>query len=142
VDEQGDDLFHEPAACARTHVETSVAPGAWIMNSPCSGAILTTNSSLFSLEIMFMVLCHEHYRIDPPSVLRCCRSNTFLLFTPILTEPAGGELDADYIISSVTRLPKRISFVQGWVEASDLKRRNATLLAGNKSTIWRAIGYC
>ncbi len=54
----------------------------------------------------------------------------FLLFTPMLTEAAGGELDADHIVSSVTRLPKRITFIQGRVERIDLQRRTVTLQLG------------
>ena len=32
----------------------------------------------------------------------------YLLFTPMLAEAAGGELDDDHIVSPVTQLPKRI----------------------------------
>ncbi len=56
----------------------------------------------------------------------------FLLFTPMLTEAAGGELDADHIVSSVTRLPKRIQFVQGRVESIDLQRRTVTMQVGQR----------
>ncbi len=54
----------------------------------------------------------------------------FLLFTPMLTEAAGGELDADHIVSSVTRLPKRIAFVQGRVETIDLRHRTVMVQIG------------
>ncbi len=54
----------------------------------------------------------------------------FLLFTPMLTEAAGGELDADHIVSSVTRLPNRISFVQARVEAIDLQHRTVSVQLG------------
>jgi NADH dehydrogenase len=54
----------------------------------------------------------------------------FLLFTPMLTEAAGGELDADHIVSPVSGLPRRIQFIQGQVEALDLHRRSVTLRVG------------
>ncbi len=55
----------------------------------------------------------------------------FLLFTPMLTEAAGGELDPDHIVSPVTGLPKRINYVEGRVEAVDLQRRSVTLQVGH-----------
>ncbi len=58
----------------------------------------------------------------------------FLLFTPMLTEAAGGELDPDHIVSSVTGLPQRISYIEGRVEAIDLQRRSVTLLVGHSET--------
>ncbi len=57
----------------------------------------------------------------------------FLLFTPMLTEAAGGELDADHIVSSVTRLPKRIHFVQGRVEIIDLQHRTVMVQLGQSA---------
>ncbi|MDQ6676929.1 MAG: FAD-dependent oxidoreductase, partial [Acidobacteriota bacterium] len=41
----------------------------------------------------------------------------FLLFTPMLSEAAGGELDPRHIVSSVQKLPHRITFVQGRVDS-------------------------
>ena len=55
----------------------------------------------------------------------------FLLFTPMLTEAAGGELDADHIVSPVSGLPQRISFIQGRVEAIDLEQRRITVAVGH-----------
>lgn len=58
----------------------------------------------------------------------------FLLFTPMLAEAAGGELDPDHIVSSVTGLPKRINYIEGRVEAIDLQRRSVTLEVGEAET--------
>lgn len=57
--------------------------------------------------------------------------NPFLLFTPMLTEAAGGELDTHHIVSPAFHLPKRIRFEQGRVDAVDLKAKRVTLTIGN-----------
>jgi NADH:ubiquinone reductase (H+-translocating) len=56
----------------------------------------------------------------------------YLLFTPMLAEAAGGELDADHIVSPATHLPKRITFVQGQIESIDLQSRSITLRVGHR----------
>jgi NADH dehydrogenase len=55
----------------------------------------------------------------------------FLLFTPMLTEAAGGELDTHHIVSPAIHLPRRIRFEQGRVDAIDLKEKRVTLTVGN-----------
>lgn len=55
----------------------------------------------------------------------------FLLFTPMLTEAAGGELDPDHIVSPITALPKRINYIQGHVEVIALQSRSVTLAVGH-----------
>lgn len=57
--------------------------------------------------------------------------NPFLLFTPMLTEAAGGELDTHHIVSPAVHLPRRIHFEQGRIEAIDLKEKRVTLTIGN-----------
>src|SRR5689334_19759717 len=59
--------------------------------------------------------------------------NPFLLFTPMLTEAAGGELDTDHIVSPAVHLPARIRFEQGRVDAIDLKEKRVTLTIGNRA---------
>ena len=54
-------------------------------------------------------------------------SKNYLLFTPMLTEAAGGELDTQHITSPVRRLPKRIRFVQGEVTGVDLATKTVTV---------------
>src|SRR5438067_2523270 len=60
-------------------------------------------------------------------------SNNYLLFTPMLTEAAGGELDTSHITSPVRRLPKRIRFVQGEVTGIDLASKTVTVKRGSDS---------
>ncbi len=58
-------------------------------------------------------------------------SRNYLLFTPMLTEAAGGELDMRSITSSVRRLPKRIRFVQGEIKSIDLATKTVTVAKGS-----------
>ncbi len=53
--------------------------------------------------------------------------HNFLLFTPMLTEVAGGELDADHITSSPHHLSRRVGFVQGRIEQIDLNQKHVKL---------------
>ena len=53
--------------------------------------------------------------------------NPYLLFTPMLTEAAGGMVDARHIVSSVRELPAGVSFRQGRVQEIDLADRRVTL---------------
>jgi NADH:ubiquinone reductase (H+-translocating) len=53
--------------------------------------------------------------------------NNFLLFTPMLTEVAGGELDARHIVAPPRQLSPRVGFEQGKVMAIDLAKHSVTL---------------
>ena len=53
--------------------------------------------------------------------------NPYLLFTPMLTEAAGGMVDARHIVSPVCELPARLTFRQGRVQEIDLGARRITL---------------
>lgn len=53
--------------------------------------------------------------------------DNFLLFTPMLTEAAGGELDPRHIAVSVRQLPPRVRFVQGVVEQADVQAKTVTV---------------
>ncbi len=57
----------------------------------------------------------------------------YLLYTPMLTEAAGGELDPHHIVSPVHRLPSRVTFLQARVEQVDLRERRVTLRVGDRS---------
>jgi NADH dehydrogenase len=57
--------------------------------------------------------------------------NNFMLFTPMLTEVAGGEVDADHVVSAVRRLSPRVTFVQGRVDGIDLASKRVTLTRGD-----------
>lgn len=56
--------------------------------------------------------------------------NNFLLFTPMLTEVAGGTLDTRHCVAAIRRLSSRIQFEQGRVAAIDLKKRHITVAIG------------
>jgi len=56
--------------------------------------------------------------------------HNYLLFTPMLTEVAGGELDARHIIASPRRLSPRIGFEQATVQSVDLKQKRVTVTRG------------
>lgn len=58
-------------------------------------------------------------------------SRNYLLFTPMLTEAAGGELDMRSITSPVQRLPKRIRFIQGEIKNIDLATKTVTVRLGS-----------
>ena len=57
-------------------------------------------------------------------------TDNYLLFTPMLTEAAGGELDPRHIVSPVRRMNARVSFVQGRITAIDLATRTVQVQAG------------
>jgi NADH:ubiquinone reductase (H+-translocating) len=56
--------------------------------------------------------------------------NNFLLFTPMLTEVVSGQVDVHDIISATRRLSPRVTFLQGHVDAVDVRARRVTLTAG------------
>ncbi len=56
--------------------------------------------------------------------------NNFLLFTPLLTEAAGGQLDTRDVVASVRRLSPHIRFEQGRIESIDVKAKQVTLILG------------
>lgn len=56
--------------------------------------------------------------------------HNFMLFTPMLTEVAGGEVDTRHIVSAVRRLSPRVTFAQGRVDGVDLASKKVTLTVG------------
>ena len=56
--------------------------------------------------------------------------NNFLLFTPMLTEAAGGAVDAPHVVSSVRTLSPRIRFQQGRVDGINAKNKSVTVTLG------------
>jgi NADH dehydrogenase len=56
--------------------------------------------------------------------------HNYLLFTPMLTEVAGGQVDTRHIVAAIRRLSSRITFVEGRVDEVDLRRRRITLIVG------------
>jgi NADH dehydrogenase len=56
--------------------------------------------------------------------------NNFFVFTPMLTEVAGGELDSHHIVSAIRLFSPRINFMQASVKAIDLKNKRVTVTLG------------
>ncbi len=54
----------------------------------------------------------------------------FLLFTPMLTEVAGGELDPRHVVASPRRISPRVDFDQGEVQDIDLASKTVTIKIG------------
>lgn len=62
--------------------------------------------------------------------------NNFMLFTPMLTEVAGGQVDTRHIVSAVRSLSPRVTFMQGRVDGVDLADKRITVtLGGNEDGI-------
>lgn len=57
--------------------------------------------------------------------------NNFHLFTPMLTEVAGGTVDTRHILNPVRRLSPRVTFAQGRVESIDLAHKSVSLTIGD-----------
>ena len=56
--------------------------------------------------------------------------NTYLLFTPMLTEVVGDQIDDRHVVSAIRRLSPRITFEQGRVENVDLAAKRVTVVVG------------
>jgi len=83
-------------------------------------------------------VAQELARLLPPdsdAQITLVDQNDFLLFTPMLTEAAGGQVDTRHIVDSVRRLAPRIGFEQGRVETVDPKARQVTLTVGGSDGI-------
>jgi NADH dehydrogenase len=65
--------------------------------------------------------------------------NNYLLFTPMLTEVAGGELDPQHIVASPRRLSPRINFEQARVEDINLAEKAITVSGPNDENSQRVI---
>ncbi len=58
--------------------------------------------------------------------------NSYMLYTPMLTETAGRSVSAAHVIAPNRTLPKRVEFVQGEVAAIDTRTRKVTLTDGRE----------
>ncbi len=74
-------------------------------------------------------LCRLAGGEDGPEIWLVDRNN-FLLFTPMLTEVAGGELDPRHIVAAPQRLSPRLRFLQGSIQEIDLHSRRVTVQTG------------
>jgi NADH:ubiquinone reductase (H+-translocating) len=59
----------------------------------------------------------------------------YLLFTPMLTQAVGGEVEAHHIIVPVNHLLKRVKFIKGEIEAINPESRSVTINDGESTTI-------
>ncbi len=57
--------------------------------------------------------------------------DNYLLFTPMLTEAAGGELETRHIVSPLRTLEPRVRFVQGCITSVDLPTRSVDVATGS-----------
>ena len=53
-----------------------------------------------------------------------------LLFTPMLTEAAAGEINPRHVVVGVHEFSKRIRFIQGRIDHVDVKTREVTVTIG------------
>jgi NADH:ubiquinone reductase (H+-translocating) len=70
---------------------------------------------------------------DDDAQITLIDQNNFLLFTPMLTEVAGGELDARHIVAAPRRLSSRINFEQGQIQEVDLANKSVTVKIGDEA---------
>src|SRR5579859_4649378 len=59
--------------------------------------------------------------------------NDFSLFTPMLTEVVGGEVNAEEIVASIRSLTPRVTFQQGRITAIDAKAKTVTVSIGDEA---------
>lgn len=59
--------------------------------------------------------------------------NNYSLFTPMLTEVAGGEVDADQIVTAIRSLGPRVTFEQGRIGRVDSGSKTVTFTIGNEA---------
>ena len=60
--------------------------------------------------------------------------DNFLLFTPLLAEAAGGEIDSRHIVHPVDHVSARIQFIEGTVTSIDLVKKTVDVKPGRKGT--------
>jgi len=59
--------------------------------------------------------------------------NNYSLFTPMLTEVAGGEVDADEIVTAIRSLGPRVTFEQGRIGRVDSGSKTVTFTIGDEA---------
>lgn len=88
-----------------------------------------------------VAVTHELVRLlprDEECSVTLVDQNNFFLFTPMLTEVAGGEVDPSSIVAGVRSLSPRVSFRQGQVEKIDAANKSVTISIGGSFGIPRA----
>ena len=69
---------------------------------------------------------------DPSLEVTLVNRENFFLFTPMLHEVAASDLDMTHIVNPIRKLLKRVSFVEGDVEAIDLETRRVVVSHGGE----------
>ena len=60
--------------------------------------------------------------------------DNFLLFTPMLAEAAGGEVDSRHIVHPVDHVSARIQFIEGTVTGIDVRKKTVDVRRGRKGS--------
>ena len=68
-------------------------------------------------------------RLPPGSSITLVDRNPFLLYTPMLTEAAGGAVRPEHIVAPSARL-RRVKFLQAEITGADLRARTVSLSTG------------
>lgn len=82
-----------------------------------------------------MSAAHELCRLLPDAAsgeITLIDADNYLLFTPMLTEAAGGQLDIRHIVSPVRDLSPHIRFIEGRVTGIDLAEGLVTVESGSQ----------
>src|SRR5579862_205002 len=61
--------------------------------------------------------------------------NNFFVFTPMLTEVAGGDLDSRHIVSAIRRFSPRINFIQASVTSIDMPHKRVSIALGRPGEV-------
>ncbi len=69
---------------------------------------------------------------DPGLDVTLVNRENFFLFTPMLHEVAASDLDMTHIVNPIRKLLRRVKFVQGDVEAIDLRARRVVIAHGDE----------
>jgi len=72
----------------------------------------------------------RHVAANPDIEVTLVNRDNYFLFTPMLHEVAGGELDAHNIVNPIRKMLHRVRFFCGEVHAVDLERRRASVSHG------------
>ena len=67
---------------------------------------------------------------EPDAEITLVDQSNFLLFTPMLVEVLGGQVEMLHIMSPTRRLSKRVTFIQGRVGSIDLAARRVAITIG------------
>ena len=69
--------------------------------------------------------------------------SNYSLFTPMLTEVAGGQVDTHHIVRPLRNMSPRIEFIQGRIEAIDTARKCVRLSVGDtQSNLPQTARFC